>query len=443
MSQETSNGFFFCSVTSSFASFAAVVVFPEPCRPAKRTTAGGATARSSAASSPPMSAANSRCTTPTSAWPGVRLPITSSPSAASRTRAMKSRTTGSATSASSSARRTSRSAPWMFASARRASPRIVLAIRDRRSVRLSSTGGRGKNRGVNCADAGDSTLRRGVAPLRGARFSLLAHALARRERAAARGFRARGHPCAVRAAYLARLRDLVRAGRVALRLRPGALRDAVARGADLLGREPLHGARRDAGAYPRARRRVRPAPGAFSRVRQSRVHAFDRVPAAPRARHDRVRNVHDRRAARALDDADGTTPARRRPRRAARSAAAASHHGAAPVPRDPRGIRIPDLDARHRHRVLGNAFRPGDEIRPQDRVRGGLLVHLCRAARRALLLRLARAHRAALDARRFRRAAPRLCRQPFRARGDPAAGPRLSYTELPRSSKHSPWTTSL
>ena len=46
---------------------------------------------------------------PTSAWPGDSEPTTSWPSALSLTRAMKSRTTGSATSASSSAMRTSRS----------------------------------------------------------------------------------------------------------------------------------------------------------------------------------------------------------------------------------------------------------------------------------------------------------------------------------------------
>src|SRR5882672_68411 len=425
-SQEASSGFFFCSVTSSFASFAAVVVLPEPCRPAKRTTAGGVTARSSAAFSPPMVAASSRCTTPTSAWPGERLPITCSPRAASRTRAMKSRTTGRATSASRSARRTSRSAPWIFASVRRASPRIVLAIRERRSVRFSSTGGRG----VNCANAGDSTLRRGVSPLRGARLPLLAHALARRERAARRPLGAGGDSRALRAAYLAGLRHAVGAFRAALRFRAGPLGDAVARGAALLDREPVPTARRDAGARPRACRRVRAAARAVPRARRAAVHAFDRIPPAPCARHDRLRHVHDRGLARACDDAHGKASARRRDRRAARCAAAAPHHGAVAVPRDPRGVRVPDADARHRYRVLGNAVRAGDEVRPQDRVRGGFVVHLCRAARRTLFLRLARAHRAALDARRLRGAPARLRGQPFRARGDPAARPRLGYTRV-------------
>src|SRR5882672_262337 len=429
-SQETSSGFFFCSVTSSFASFAAVVVLPEPCRPAKRTTAGGVTARSSAVFSPPMVAASSRCTTPTSARPGERLPITCSPRAASRTRAMKSRTTGRATSASRSARRTSRSAPWIFASVRRASPRIVLATRDRRSVRFSSTGGSVKKRGVNCADAGDSTLRRGVSPLRGARLPLLAHALARRECAARRPLGAGGDSRALRASYLAGLRHAVGAFRAALRFRAGALGDAVARRADLLGRKPVPRARRDAGAHPRARSRVRAAARALPRARRAAVHAFDRIPPAPCARHDRLRHVHDRGPARASNDAHGKAAARRHDRRAARCAATAPYHGAIALPRDPRGVRVPDAYAFHRHRILGNAVRAGDEVRPQDRVRGGLLVHLCRAARRALFLRLARAHRVALDARRLRRAPARLRGQPFRARGDPAARSRLGYTRI-------------
>src|SRR6266581_2093866 len=57
-----------------------------------------------------------------------------------RTASMKCFTTGSATSASSSATRTSRSASWMFASVRRASPRICFTILARRAVRLSSMG---------------------------------------------------------------------------------------------------------------------------------------------------------------------------------------------------------------------------------------------------------------------------------------------------------------
>ncbi len=125
---------------SSRASLPLVVVLPEPCSPAMRITAGGCAARSRPTFASPMSAASSRCTTPTSACPGVRLPTTSSPSALARTESMKCFTTGSATSASSSATRTSRSASWMLASVRRASPRICLTILVSRPVRLSSIG---------------------------------------------------------------------------------------------------------------------------------------------------------------------------------------------------------------------------------------------------------------------------------------------------------------
>src|SRR2546423_3131611 len=180
---------------------------------------------------------------------------------------MKVFITGTATSASRSAMRTSRSAPWMLASVRRASPRIVFAIRDRRSVRFSSTGGRGG--GVNCAGACDSTLRCRVSPLRDPRLPLLAHALARSKGAATRAPGAGGDPRAVRAAYLARLRHAVGSDGAALRFRAGALGDAVARGADLLDREPLPRARGHAGAGPRARRRVRATAGALPAARRS------------------------------------------------------------------------------------------------------------------------------------------------------------------------------
>ena len=59
-------------------------------------------------SSAPISSVSSSWTTFTTCWPGVRLFSTSSPSARSRTRATKSRTTSRLTSASSSARRISR-----------------------------------------------------------------------------------------------------------------------------------------------------------------------------------------------------------------------------------------------------------------------------------------------------------------------------------------------
>ena len=87
---------------------------------------------------PAIVATSSRCTMPTSAWPGDSEPTTSAPSALSFTRAMKSRTTGSATSASSSAMRTSRSMSCTLSSVMRAWPRIVLTSRLSRSVRAEA-----------------------------------------------------------------------------------------------------------------------------------------------------------------------------------------------------------------------------------------------------------------------------------------------------------------
>src|SRR5262245_10693561 len=364
---------------------------------------------------------SSRCTTPTSACPGVRLAATSSPSAAWRTRSTSSFTTGTATSASSSARRTSRSASCMFDSVRRASPRIVLTIFARRRVRLSSMGTRSRCGGVHFEDARDSTLRRGVSPLRRARVSFLAHALARRERAALRRLGAPCDPRAPRAAHLAGLRHAVVAA-AALRLRAGAVDDAVARGDHLLDREPVPAARWPAGAGAGARRAVRAPALSLPRPRVGGSRALHRVPPAPRARDGRLRAVHHRGAARAGHDADGAAPARRGAGRSARGDATAAHHGAAVVQRDPRGFRLPHAHRRDRSRFLGDAVRPRDEVRPQDRVRHRLLVHLRRAPRGPLPLRLARAHRAALDPRGVLCAPARLRRKPLRARSGPDAG---------------------
>ncbi|MNT58643.1 hypothetical protein D3C72_1960930 [compost metagenome] len=100
-----------------------------------RITAGGWAARLMSDTPSPMVAASSRLTMPTSAWPGLSEPSTSWPSAFSFTRATKSRTTGSATSASSSAMRTSRSMSCTLLSVMRAWPLIVLTRRENFSVR--------------------------------------------------------------------------------------------------------------------------------------------------------------------------------------------------------------------------------------------------------------------------------------------------------------------
>ena len=90
---------------------------PEPCRPTIRIGIGaGAFRLSGTAPSPPSASIITSLTILTTCWPGVTEDSTSEPTARSRTLAMKSRTTGSATSASSSARRTSRSASVTSAS---------------------------------------------------------------------------------------------------------------------------------------------------------------------------------------------------------------------------------------------------------------------------------------------------------------------------------------
>src|SRR4051812_17481917 len=116
-------------------SFAAAVVLPEPWRPASRITAClGSTSPEAPA---PISSASSSCTTFTTCWPGVRLFSTSSPSARSRTRATKSRTTCRLTSASSSARRISRIAREIASSSSlprlRRSPRAAPSLSERAS----------------------------------------------------------------------------------------------------------------------------------------------------------------------------------------------------------------------------------------------------------------------------------------------------------------------
>jgi hypothetical protein len=85
-----------------------------------------------------MVAASSRLTTLTSTCPGVSEPTTSWPRAFSFTRATKSRTTGSATSASSSAMRTSRIMSDTLPSVMRAWPRISLTMRESFSERAEA-----------------------------------------------------------------------------------------------------------------------------------------------------------------------------------------------------------------------------------------------------------------------------------------------------------------
>src|SRR6202163_3258313 len=131
---------------SQRASFAAVVVLPAPCRPASSSTTGGCARSFQGAPDPPMSCTSSVCRIPMNACPGVRLASTSAPSALALTDSMNDFTTGSATSASSSATRASRSVSATFSSVIRPRPRRFSMVRDRRAVRwsnMTSAGGVG------------------------------------------------------------------------------------------------------------------------------------------------------------------------------------------------------------------------------------------------------------------------------------------------------------
>ena len=147
-SPETVSTFFLRFWIRWRASLAVVVVLPAPCRPAMRMTAGGCAARLMSLTPSPMVAASSRLTMPTSVWPGLRLPSTSWPSAFSFTRAMKSRTTGRATSASSRAMRTSRSMSATLLSVMRAWPLMCLTKRESFSVRAEAMSGRAMEKGA-------------------------------------------------------------------------------------------------------------------------------------------------------------------------------------------------------------------------------------------------------------------------------------------------------
>ena len=86
-----------------------VVVLPPPCRPTIRIGAGGLSIFSVPGSSAPRSTSISASwTILTTCWPGVMDLVTAAPVALPSTALMKSRATGSETSASKSATRTSR-----------------------------------------------------------------------------------------------------------------------------------------------------------------------------------------------------------------------------------------------------------------------------------------------------------------------------------------------
>ena len=138
-SAATSNGRLPLDLRCS-AIFAHAVVLPEPWTPAIITTAGLDEGSENGTCVPPMVVWSSSRTTLITCWAGVRLFMTSSESARSRTRARRSSATSAATSASSSAVRMSVSAAstclgWSFPR-----ERSFLKMPSRRSVSVSNIG---------------------------------------------------------------------------------------------------------------------------------------------------------------------------------------------------------------------------------------------------------------------------------------------------------------
>src|SRR6266436_1975668 len=120
------------------ASFAVVVVLPEPWRPTIMIGTGGTALRSMVWPSEPRVATSSSWTILTTIWPGVTDLTTVAPTACSRTLSVKLRTTSSETSASNSARRTSRIAASTSASASEPRPVSRSRMPPSRSDRLSN-----------------------------------------------------------------------------------------------------------------------------------------------------------------------------------------------------------------------------------------------------------------------------------------------------------------
>ena len=139
MSSDASRTFFPFRSFNRLASFAVVVVLPDPCKPTISTVAGGLSIFSASAGPSPCSTrTSSSWTNFTTICPGVTDFVTADPVALSCTRLMKSRATGSETSASNSATRTSRSAATTSASV--SAPALVRRSNTppRRSDRLSN-----------------------------------------------------------------------------------------------------------------------------------------------------------------------------------------------------------------------------------------------------------------------------------------------------------------
>ena len=117
---------------------AALVVLPEPCRPASNTTVGGFDAYVILSVSPPRMRISSSWTALMTCWPGSSACERVAPMACSRMRLQTERTTVTLTSASRSAVRISFITSSTSASVRRPLPRRRLTIPSSRLERLSN-----------------------------------------------------------------------------------------------------------------------------------------------------------------------------------------------------------------------------------------------------------------------------------------------------------------
>src|SRR5690349_21353942 len=124
---------------SHLPNLPAAVVLPAPCRPARSTTVGGFFANCSSLVSPPRMPTSSSLTILMTCCAGLRLCETSAPSARAFTRSRNALTTGTATSASSSASRISRNVASTSSSLSRPLPRSVVNTASSRSERASNT----------------------------------------------------------------------------------------------------------------------------------------------------------------------------------------------------------------------------------------------------------------------------------------------------------------
>ena len=120
------------------AILAAVVVLPAPCRPTSMIATGAGALRSMDWLSPPSVSISESWTILTTIWPGLIDLTTAAPIALVRVRSMKERTTSSATSASSSARRTSRIAALTSSSESAPRPVSLSNMPESFSERLSN-----------------------------------------------------------------------------------------------------------------------------------------------------------------------------------------------------------------------------------------------------------------------------------------------------------------